>query len=94
MSSAVLQNPFAKQPVQQQQQTQPAGIDGKPIESTVIPPEDNIDAIDPKTGKKKVVGSDDPMMDFSKLWENPPVDPEHPEPTEPETFLPKIDPAK
>lgn len=94
MPSSVIQNPFAKQPVQQQQQQQPnpQNVDPK---STVIPPEDNIDddpnkRIDPN--KKKA--SDDPMMDFSKLWENPPVDPEHPEPEESKTFLPKIDPAK
>lgn len=94
MAGSVLQNPFAKQPAQPLPQP---GAGGEPQlkQSTVIPPEDNIDdptkqPIDPN--KKKA--SDDPMMDFSTLWENPPVDPEHPEPEVPSGFLPKIDPAK
>lgn len=97
MAGSVLQNPFAR-PVQQQQQQQqqpPKPPEG-PI-STVIPPEDNLDPPDPKNRvdpKNKKPGSDDPMLDFAKLWEDPPVDPNNPPPEKPTTFLPKIDPAK
>src|SRR6266853_657433 len=97
MAGSVLQNPFTK-PVQQQiPQPQPGnkGIEG-PI-STVIPPEDNIDRVEPSNKidpNKKKEGSDDPMLDFAKLWEDPPVDPNNPPPEKPTTFLPKIDPAK
>src|SRR5712691_7230922 len=93
MAGSVLQNPFAKQPIQQS--LNPSGnVERKQIQSTIIPPEDNLET-DPN---KKVINkgdeSKDPMMDFSKLWENPPEDSEHPKTPEDTSFLPKIDPAK
>src|SRR6266513_1020753 len=96
MAGSVLQNPFAKPAPQQQQTQQLQNKQEGPI-STVIPPEDNLDPQDPTKKvdpSKKKAGSDDPMLDFKSLWEDPPVDPEHPPEPEPTTFLPKIDPAK
>jgi len=98
-AGTVLVNPFAKPTSQPQnqsgiQQNQPVSQDGKPIQSGVIPPGDNLDEIDPTTGKKKTPVEDDPMMDFTKLWENPPIDPKNPPEPEETSFLPKFDPAK
>src|SRR5256885_3207424 len=100
MAGSVLQNPFARPVQQQQQQSQnkPQGQEG-PI-SNVIPPEDNINPPDPNDPNKRIDPNkkkpeeNDPMLDFGKLWEDPPVDPNNPPPEKPTTFLPKIDPAK
>src|SRR6266540_2742519 len=97
-AGSVLVNPFAKpaQQVQQTQVQQPPQVtqDGKSIQSGVNPPGNELDEIDPATGKKKVPIEDDPMMDFTKLWENPLVDPKNPPEPEETSFLPKFDPAK
>lgn len=45
--------------------------------------------------KKKATGTGDELgVDFNKLWENEPVDPNKPAPTEDEPYLPKIDPKQ
>jgi len=95
MAGSVLQNPFAKPAPQQTVVTQqPQNKDQ--LQSTVIPPEDNIDAGDPnkKVDPNKKGAGDDPMMDFSKLWEDEPVDPNKQIEPKETGFLPKIDPAK
>lgn len=82
-------NPFGKtEPVVKGDQT-------KDSTSGTIPDPNAIE-IDPATGKPKVKAkvSDDPLMDFTKLWEDTPVDPKNPKPDPNAGYLPKIDAAK
>lgn len=61
--------------------------------SLVTGAEDDPNAIDPKTGKPKSAASDDPMLDFEKLWDDAPIDKDNP-PAKFEGYLPKIDPKQ
>jgi hypothetical protein len=83
-------NPFAKQELPVKGDPTKEGISG------AIPDPNVVGEIDPATGKPKVTqkGSDNPLMDFTKLWEDTPIDPKNPKPDPNAGYLPKIDPAK
>src|SRR6266571_3733665 len=97
MAGSVIQNPFSSVPAANprggQSQPQPIANDDPKNQnknnSGVIPGNEEI--IDDPTKASK---GDDPMLDFSKLWENEPIDPKNPPQPEETNFLPKIDPAK
>lgn len=98
MPTTVLQNPFtqkaaSQQPQNLQQQQQPQNksgvVPGKGEQDPPITDPDNKDPL-----KKEEHSSDDPMMDFSKLWDNPPIDPKNPPEIEETNFLPALDPTK
>src|SRR5258706_3996995 len=94
MAGSVIQNPFMKTTQQPQNQSinDPANKVVDP-NKTLNDPVNKVDpAADPN--KKAPGEGDDPMLDFPKLWEDDPVDPNNPPEVEPTTFLPTMDPAK
>lgn len=103
MGSNILQNPFANARSNGPQFNDPGkrspasgnGQDPNPRSPTNT---NNNDGFIPPTNDpanpnpQKTGDSDDPMLQFDKLWEDAPVDPKAPVPKEFKGYLPEIDP--